>query len=380
VAARKTLTVAEKLREEIAQGVWLPGERIPSARELAQSCGVSLSPVLKALQTLEREGLIERIPRVGTFVARRRAKRGLLGLITSDCDGEDDAQLIRGFEHEATRLGHAVVFGNARRDPEAYALRVARCVQHNVLGVAFVPTEGSFLVDWNKAFYGGLRDKGMHVVALRRQPFTEAGQPRISAVVPDGYWQGRCLASHLMDLGHRRLGFLYGRWSCTVEERKSGVSDEARARGLPQPDVRTLSPEELASPGGIFDVSEIIRQWRRASPPITAVVCVSDHAAKIFYEHAHALRLRIPDDMAVVSVGDLSFAALLDPPLTTIRISYAELGRAGAELLVSQLSDPTRPSRIVMTRGELIVRASCGAKRHRRTGVPGSTGAGAPHG
>ncbi len=369
MAVRKSLTVSERLREDIAQGVWLPGERIPSARELAKSCGVSLSPVLRALQTLEREGLIERVPRVGTFVTRRRAKRGLLGLITSDCDGEDDAQLIRGFESEATRLGHAVLFGDAHRDPEAYALRVARCVQHNVLGVAFVPTEGSFLVDWNRAFHGGLRDKGMHVVALGRQPFAESGQPRISAVVPDGYWQGQCLAGHLMGLGHRRLGFLYGRWSCTVEDRKNGVLAEARARGASPPDVRTLSPEELASPGGIFDVTEILRQWRRANPPITAAVCVSDHAARILYEHARAMGLRIPDDIAVVGVGDLSFAALLDPPLTTIRVSYAELGRAGAELLVSQLSDPTRPSRIVLTRGELIVRRSCGSSKRRSPGA-----------
>ncbi|MCP4248933.1 MAG: GntR family transcriptional regulator, partial [bacterium] len=53
-AQPKNMAVAAKMREYLAEGRWAPGEQIPPARQLAQMFGVSLSPVLQALQMLEK--------------------------------------------------------------------------------------------------------------------------------------------------------------------------------------------------------------------------------------------------------------------------------------------------------------------------------------
>lgn len=355
----KNMAVAARMRDFLAEGRWAPGDQIPTARQLAHMFSVSLSPVLQALQMLEREGLLYRRARVGTFVAERIAKKQVIAIITSTYDLENYVKAIAGFEEEAHRRGYNVLLCNANREPEQFAERAAACLQHGAAGIAFVPPEGSFLIDWNRAFYKGFVDRGVPVVAIASQPFPEDAPAIVSAAIPDGNWQGRRMAQHLINEGHRNLAFLYGRWSCTVEDRKQGVIAELQQHGLQPPDIRSLSPEELFNTGGVYVVSEMLSDWLGRTPPITAVICVSDYAALILYEHATGMGIAIPEDIAVTGFDGCSFAALLNPPLTTLRLSYQEMGRSAAELLIAQINDPGRPPRLLMSRGELIERGSC---------------------
>jgi GntR family transcriptional regulator, arabinose operon transcriptional repressor len=358
-AQPKNMAVAAKMREILAQGRWAPGDQIPTARQLAQMFGVSLSPVLQALQILEKEGLLLRRARVGTFVAERRTKKDLLAFITASCELEPYIHALWGFEEEASRRGYHILFCNANRVPERLAQLATACMEQGAAGIAFTPPEGSFYMDWNRAFYKGVAEHGMPLVAITSQPFPEEDPAIISASIPDGIWQGRRLAAHLIDQGHTHLAFLYGRWSCTIEDRKQGVIAEVHDRGLPPVDVRSLSPEELLRTGEVYDVSAMLGEWLGQEPPITAVVCCSDYAARIVFEHVTTLGMSIPEDIAVVGFDDSSFAPLLGNGLTTIRVSYIEMGRSAAELLVAQINDPSRPPRILMSRGELVVRHSC---------------------
>jgi GntR family transcriptional regulator of arabinose operon len=355
----KNMAVAARMRAHLADGRWAPGDQIPTARQLAHMFGVSLSPVLQAVRMLEREGLLVRKARVGTFVAERIARKQLVAFITSTCDLEPNMLAIRGFEEEIARRNYGVMFCNANREPERFAERANACLELGAAGIAFVPPEGSLYLDWNRAFYQGFADRGIPVVAINSQPFPESGPSIVSAAVPDGVWQGRQMAKHLIGLGHTHLAFLYGRWSCTVEDRKQGVIAELQEHGLPALEVRSLSPEELLRTGEVYDVSVMLDDWLGRTPPITAVVCVSDYAARILYEHAVGLGLTIPGDISCSGFDDSSFASLLTPSLTTLRVPYADIGRSAAELLVSQIEDPTRPARLLMSRGELVVRASC---------------------
>lgn len=70
------------LRKEIAGGVYLPGEVIPSEHELTRRYGISRSTVRQALADLVQEGLLERIQGKGTFVAQPKLQDDLLGRST----------------------------------------------------------------------------------------------------------------------------------------------------------------------------------------------------------------------------------------------------------------------------------------------------------
>ncbi len=57
------------IRQRIRSGLWVPGDRIPTERELCQRHGISRSPVRQALSQLAQEGMLIRRPGLGTFVA-----------------------------------------------------------------------------------------------------------------------------------------------------------------------------------------------------------------------------------------------------------------------------------------------------------------------
>jgi LacI family transcriptional regulator len=72
-------------------------------------------------------------------------------------------------------------------------------------------------------------------------------------------------------------------------------------------------------------------------------------------------RVRVPDQIALVGFDDIPIARFLDPPLTTVKVPIAELGRRGLQLLIAEDSQPAR------LETSLVVRRSCGASRNPAT-------------
>jgi DNA-binding GntR family transcriptional regulator len=65
------LRVADALRERLDRGEWLPGEQLPSARQLGAEYGVNPSTAARAVRVLADEGRVEVIRAWGAFVAER---------------------------------------------------------------------------------------------------------------------------------------------------------------------------------------------------------------------------------------------------------------------------------------------------------------------
>ena len=77
-------------------------------------------------------------------------------------------------------------------------------------------------------------------------------------------------------------------------------------------------------------------------------------------------RLSIPEDIAVASFDDTSWAKLIEPALTVIEQPTYEIGRTAAEMLIKRINDPTRSNREVVLKTKLIVRQSCGCPDESR--------------
>jgi DNA-binding GntR family transcriptional regulator len=67
--------VADALRERIRSGEWLPGEQLPSVRELAEQYSVSRATTARAVRTLADEDLVTIVPNWGTFIPDSKAPR-----------------------------------------------------------------------------------------------------------------------------------------------------------------------------------------------------------------------------------------------------------------------------------------------------------------
>ena len=172
---------------------------------------------------------------------------------------------------------------------------------------------------------------------------------------------GELAAGYLFDLGHKRIAFINGPLQLSqCAERRRGVRRAARRAGL--------SPEEsiieyTIDPITAFEQAEVLVDKFLAIPDRpTGVVCVNDQIAFTVLRTLAERRVRVPRDMSVVGYGDVDFAAMLSPTLTSIRQPKYELGRAAAGLLIAETVDPLHRHGDIRFEPELIERQSTSAR------------------
>ena len=93
----------------------------------------------------------------------------------------------------------------------------------------------------------------------------------------------------------------------------------------------------------------------------TAVLCSNDMTAIGVLRAAFMGGLRVPHDLSVVGLDDIDFAEFTLPPLTTIRLSRADLARAAFDALRAQADGGPKAQREFLVSTSLVVRGSTGA-------------------
>src|SRR5947208_9682541 len=105
--------VATRLRQEVRQGVYHTGQRLPAEVDLARQLGVSRGTVRQALTALLNEGLLQTVPGRGTFVGNGAPQRaaGLIGMILPSVVRARNPELIDGAEETFRQANYSLVLG-----------------------------------------------------------------------------------------------------------------------------------------------------------------------------------------------------------------------------------------------------------------------------
>lgn len=77
------LQIVNQVKRAVASGVLVPGDRLPTVRQLAVDLTINPNTVAKAYQELEREGVISTVPGRGTFVGQKKNSPKPKGLFFS---------------------------------------------------------------------------------------------------------------------------------------------------------------------------------------------------------------------------------------------------------------------------------------------------------
>ena len=174
------------------------------------------------------------------------------------------------------------------------------------------------------------------------------------------------LLQNLYGLGHRSIGFVKG----AVETRNFRLREEGFFAGL-----RTLGLETNRSflfsvdqtfHGAYSDMKALLEN-RPALP--TALVCANDIIACGCLKAFSEAGIAVPGDLSVVGFDDLPLSAVVDPALTTIQVSKAQIGLMAVQLLAARIrGDANLPSVKVLIGGKIVERRSV-----RRIGDVGQT-------
>ena len=181
------------------------------------------------------------------------------------------------------------------------------------------------------AILDALKERGTPFVVIN----AASEDALVSSVDVDNVEACFALASYVLAQGHRRVAFLEG----------DSASENAvlRKRGFLQAVTRAeLDPNQVHCVKGQFTqetgyarTRAILDQPRHLWP--TALICCSDQIARGAYRALEEGGVSIPAQMSVVGFDDLPFAALLHPPLTTVRQPLHAMGENATNLLLNQL-------------------------------------------
>jgi LacI family transcriptional regulator len=173
-------------------------------------------------------------------------------------------------------------------------------------------------------------------------------------VVSDNAAGARMAVEHLVSIGHRRIATITGLVNTRPGiDRLRGYRDALRDAGL-------AFRDEYVAYGDFYVESGRAATERLLAldEPPTAIVAASDLMALGVIGAAAAVGLQVPADLSVVGFDDISLAAHVHPPLTTLRQDKAGLGHAAGEALVGRIEGREERPRQVVLPVSLIERAS----------------------
>ena len=270
-----------------------------------------------------------------------------LGLIISDIANPFFPELVKNIQEAATEEGYDLILANTNYDPA----RTLSCVQHmlerRVRGVAIMTSEMDFsLIDQ-------LAAKKVSVVFLDLGP-VGPHMSNIAVDYEDGIGAG---VEYLIGLGHRRIAYIGGPSRLRSAARRRSGFEEVMEKYAPTLGTTPLLFEgDLTAVGGRRATAQILGLGERP----TAIVAANDLTAIGVLRELHRAGVGIPEEMSVIGFDDISFAALTEPPLTTIVFPRAEIGRAAVEALMHTIRAEGNLGREYTVSTQLKVRESTG--------------------
>jgi LacI family transcriptional regulator len=184
----------------------------------------------------------------------------------------------------------------------------------------------------------------------------DARHPGMNRVVIDDVAGGRLATQHLIELGHRKIGFV----SDYLENPFNFISSRDRYEGyrqaLTEAGISLRAEYHRQGQHGRERARQMASDLLALPDPPTAIFAASDTQAFGVLEAAENTGLRVPEDVSVIGYDDIEIAEYLH--LTTIRQPLFILGAKGVELLLDAIANPPPVPRRVLLPVELVIRGT----------------------
>jgi LacI family transcriptional regulator len=186
---------------------------------------------------------------------------------------------------------------------------------------------------------------------------------RWPGVVSDAEEAGRLAARHLVELGHRRIGFLGPLTDAhAFRLRERGFAGVLRLAGIAARSEHVCRIPATVD-GGLDGMRSLLND--RSAP--TAVFCANDLVALGALKACARSKRRVPRDVSIVGCDDIESAQLVTPELTTVAVRPRELGARAAKLLLDVIAGKSPRVRPKPLDVELKVRGTTAPTRARKT-------------
>jgi LacI family transcriptional regulator len=330
-------------------------QRRVTISDVAELAGVSYQTVSRVINNNPNVSATTR-QRVKTIIAETgyrpshiarslvTARTATLGLVVPDISNPFFSALARGADQVASENGYSILLCNTGED----AVR-----EIDVLNLLHERTVDGVIICGSRQDDVQLQEVLSQFDAAVLVNRRLAGA-LIPAVLVDDALGGAMLTQHLLQLGHKEIGFVAGpAASYSGQQRLQGYQmalGEARIELQPSW-VRHCLPTTTAG-------EETARALLASCPELSALFCYNDLVALGALRACAASGKQVPADIAVTGFDDIMLAGVVSPALTTCHVPRAEVGSRAVTMLLDCIEERVEKCDEIVIKPELVIRES----------------------
>ena len=327
-------------------------------KQIAKTAGVSVATVSRVMNHPETvapatKAKIEKVMKEAGYKPNWFAQ-GLnfnttktIGIVIPHMLTQSYMEIANGIEEVARMRGYITFMCNVQKDIQTEREYITQLMNRRVDGIILM--------------FSAMEDEYVKRILKEKIPLVFIGEhkglPKMSSVRVDCRAGAAEMVAHLIEVGHRSIGFLQGHDpEQEAMQQFNGYRNLLKANGI-KVDERLIVKTENSIEGGYIGVKRLIA----ASAP-EAIYATSDEIA---YGAMDALKdsgFRIPQDIAVVGFGNDRMSNLIEPKLTTVELPLRKMGIYGARILFDKISGEATEERQIVLRSRMRIRKSCGHK------------------
>ena len=324
-------------------------------QDVAKTAGVSVSTVSRVLngkldvasETQDRiRSVIDDLGYTTNLAARsmRSFKKNMVGLIMPDIAYPFAIEVMKGVNRAIAQSEFDLLVyttGDIRKSGRAsheqkYVSLLSNSITDGVIIVA--PVTGEFSTD-------------APIVSI--DPLMS--DPNYPSVHATNYHGAMEAMNYLIELGHRRIGFISGRSELESSNRRlKGYRDALEKAGLPVNESLIASGDYTTETG-----AKCARELISLDNPPTAIFASNDQSAMGVFQVAEELGLRIPEDLSVIGFDNIMESKYLR--LTTVDQFISEMGFVATQMLFKLINNEPLDSQTYQMQTQLVLRNSCQA-------------------
>ncbi|MCI8465628.1 MAG: LacI family transcriptional regulator [Lachnospiraceae bacterium] len=351
-------------------------------KDVARLAGVSISTVSRVLNKsalvdketkITVESAIKELDYKPNLVAYglRAQKSKLIGILMPELDHNAYGQFTQRIEEISLSRGYGLLVGLHHNECETEKRLIDEFQRRNIDGLILSPVV-------NSSDSTHHLQNCIHVPAVLFQNGRSC--ETMSNVEIDNYQAGRIAAEYLLSLGHKQIFCTAGPADITfTHTRLQGFLERLREAGIRLGQNQIFSCEFNYQKANYLNGIEAVAAFfdsKNSQARPTAIWAHNDNVAAGIIRGLHLRNIRIPEEVSVVGMDNMSITEMLYPSLTTIGQPFAAMAEKAVELLLENINFPDESiAEEVLVPPKLIIRESSGIcstpSSHPDTFIPG---------
>ena len=316
-------------------------------KDIALELGVSVVTVSKVLRNHSdisaetRQRVLERMKQLNyrpNLAARAlvTGKSNMIGFVVPDLLHPFFAEVAKGLTKILRKKGYCLVIASSEEDPELERQEIEHLLARRVDALVVASAQNTA-----ESFTHAENQKTPFVLIDR---FFEGLSANYIGV--DDERAGYLATRHLIEQGCKRIAHIRGPQGSAALGREIGYKKAINEVGQAEMIVASESTDEQADTHG----SDAMNKLLNFSPRPDGVFCFNDPNAIGALTALHAARVKVPDEIAVIGVGNLHYDGLLRVPLSSVDQDSSALGEEAAKLALRLIETKSlsRPKSVLL--------------------------------